>query len=311
MYDAGKATLKTRSGAVILCSVPEDNGRKLTSLTGSVQGSVSLHVYQINNGYMKIYQADAFTDKVFSGNPAAVCPLSEWLPAERMQQIAMENNLSETAFVVKNKGYYEIRWFTPSVEVDLCGHATLAAAFVLFNYEGCHGNTIRFVSHISGELGVSREGEWLTLNFPADDLKHIALSAEITAGLNIKPREAYEGRSDILFVFDDEDQILGLLPDYSLLSKLDARGIIVTAPGSKSDFVSRFFGPKVGINEDPVTGSAHTTLTPYWSQRLNKEVLTAIQLSSRKGYLRCRAAGRRVEISGKCRLFMQGQYIID
>ncbi len=260
---------------------------------------------------MRIYQVDAFTDKVFSGNPAAVCPLPEWLPAERMQQIAMENNLSETAFIVKNEDFYEIRWFTPAVEVDLCGHATLAAAYVLFNYEGHSGNTIQFTSERSGELGVNREAEWLTLNFPADDLKPIALSAGLTAGLNIKPREAYKGRSDILFVYDDEDKILRLLPDFAQLSRLEARGVIVSAPGSDSDFVSRFFGPQVGINEDPVTGSAHTTLTPYWSQRLNKEVLTAIQLSSRKGYLRCRMAGRRVEISGQCRLFMQGRYTID
>ena len=254
-----------------------------------------------------IYQVDAFTDEVFHGNPAAVCPLGNWLPDELMQKIAMENNLSETAFYVKEGDSYHIRWFTPTVEVDLCGHATLATAFVLFSYESHHSDNISFISDRSGILNVTKDGDLLTLDFPADRLEETVVSDEIKAGFNIHPQKAFRGKSDILLVFDNEDDIANIIPDIEKISVLDCRGVIVTAKGKDVDFVSRFFGPQSGVNEDPVTGSAHTTLTPYWAGLLGKSDLTAIQLSKRRGYLQCRLNGDRVEISGKCRLFMAGE----
>jgi PhzF family phenazine biosynthesis protein len=258
----------------------------------------------------KIYQVDAFTDKLFQGNPAAVCPLDNWLSDDLMQKIAMENNLSETAFYVKEGDRYHIRWFTPTVEVDLCGHATLASAFVLFNYEAHSGTTLSFISDRSGILNVRKDGDLLTLDFPADEIAKVEVSNEIKAGFNIPPTHAFRGKSDFLLIYEKESDILNIIPDYDKISVMDCRGVIVTARGQEVDFVSRFFGPQSGVNEDPVTGSAHTTLTPYWAEQLDKRDLTALQLSSRKGSLWCRLQGERVEISGQCKLYMTG-YLSD
>lgn len=255
----------------------------------------------------KIFQVDAFADKVFSGNPAAVCPLNQWLSDDLLQKIAMENNLAETAFYVKDGDQYQIRWFTPTVEVDLCGHATLAAAYVLFNHEN-HGNwPLQFFSHRSGQLTVTKNDELLTLNFPTDSFQPVELTSELTAGFDIKPKSSYKGKTDYLLIFDNEDEIRKLKPDFSLISKVRGRGIIVSAKGETVDFVSRFFAPQSGIDEDPVTGSAHTTLTPYWAKELGKMEMSAIQLSSRKGYLQCKLLQDRVEISGKAKLYMIGE----
>jgi len=254
----------------------------------------------------KIYQIDAFADKVFSGNPAAVCPLDQWLSDEILQKIAMENNLAETAFYVKEGNQYRIRWFTPTVEVDLCGHATLAAAYVLFNHENHHENIIHFYSPRSGTLPVTKNGESLTLNFPTDLFEQVTISNEIINCFNIKPKSIYKGKSDYLFVFEKEEDLINIKPAFNEISKLNCRGIIISAKGNDVDFVSRFFAPQSGINEDPVTGSAHTTLTPYWAKQLNKTELTAIQLSDRKGYLQCKYLDDRVEISGQGKLYLIG-----
>jgi PhzF family phenazine biosynthesis protein len=259
----------------------------------------------------KLYQIDAFTDKIFQGNPAAVCPLKSWLSDDLLQKIAMENNLSETAFFVKEGNKFLIRWFTPTIEVDLCGHATLASAFVIFNLEGFTENIIHFKSSNSGELTVTRSGEKLTLNFPADVLKPVLMTREIIECFNIKPKAVFKGKTDYLLVYEKENEISGLTPRLENISRLECRGIIVTAPGEKTDFVSRFFGPQSGVDEDPVTGSAHTSLTPYWAERLGKQSLTALQLSERKGYLECKYLKERVEISGHCRLYLEGEIIIE
>jgi PhzF family phenazine biosynthesis protein len=256
---------------------------------------------------MKIYQIDAFTDKVFSGNPAAVCPLETWLPDETLQQIAMENNLAETAFYVKQPGNeFHIRWFTPAVEVDLCGHATLATAYVLFKYEKYEGQKIVFNSR-SGKLSVEKENDLLTLDFPADTLTEVALSPDLCEGFNYKPLQAFKGKTDYMLVFENEEQIKTIQVDFLKIAQLKVRGIIVTAKGNEVDFVSRFFAPQSGINEDPVTGSAHTSLTPYWARQLNKNELSAIQLSDRKGYLTCKNLGERIKISGKAKTFLIGE----
>ena len=255
----------------------------------------------------KIYQVDAFAEKVFKGNPAAVCPLDKWLPDELLQNIAMENNLSETAFYMREGDEYHIRWFTPSVEVDLCGHATLAAAWVLFNLEGYKGDEITFFSALSGILEVKKEGDYLTMNFPADTIEEIQGTSDVAHCFSPRPSGVYRGRSDYLLVFENEDDIVGLSPSMAHLSAIDARGIIVTAKGREVDFVSRFFAPRVGVDEDPVTGSAHTTLTPFWADRLGKTEMTARQLSKRGGELVCRHLGERVEISGFARLYMKGE----
>lgn len=259
---------------------------------------------------MKLYQADAFTDTLFGGNPAAVCPLDRWPEDHLLQQIAMENNLAETAFYVRQDERYEIRWFTPVVEVDLCGHATLAAAYVLFYHEGHLGNEIHFHSPRSGKLVVTKDDDLLSLNFPADEFKEIPLFTWLTEGFNLVSKEALQGKTDYVLVFDNEQQIRELKPDFTIISQLEGRGVIVTAPGTDVDFVSRFFAPQSGIPEDPVTGSAHTTLTPYWAEKLGKTELTARQLSERGGYLECKNLGERVEISGKVRLYLIGEIFV-
>ncbi|MDR1054854.1 MAG: PhzF family phenazine biosynthesis protein [Prevotellaceae bacterium] len=259
---------------------------------------------------IKIYQVDAFALKAFSGNSAAVCPLEQWLDDAILHGIAMENNLAETAFYVKQADRYQIRWITPTVEVDLCGHATLATAFVLFNYENHEGDVIYFDSIRNGELTVSRQGKLLTLNFPTDVFEEVKPEDNAADSFNIKPRAIYKGKTDYMFVFEKEEDIANIIPDYSVISKLDVRGIIVTAKGNEVDFVSRFFGPQSGINEDPVTGSAHTTLTPYWAKKLGKNKLSALQLSQRRGYLQCKYLGDRAEISGECVLYMTGEIVL-
>jgi len=259
---------------------------------------------------IRIYQVDAFTDKLFRGNPAAVCPLDQWLPAETMQQIAMENNLAETAFFVKGKDRYPIRWFTPAVEVDLCGHATLASAYVIFHVFGCEGPVVEFDS-ASGVLSVRRDGDDLTLNFPADTIEPARAPESLVRALGALPLETYKGKSDFMLVFGSQREIEEMAPDMSLLLRVPARGVIVTARGDAVDFVSRFFAPQVGVPEDPVTGSAHTTLTPYWAKKLGKPELTAMQLSKRRGWLKCRPSGDRVEISGQARAYLSGTIEIE
>jgi PhzF family phenazine biosynthesis protein len=259
----------------------------------------------------KIYQIDTFTDRVFSGNPAAICPLEEWLSDDLMQKIAMENNLAETAFLVQNGERYDIRWFTPTVEVDLCGHATLASAFVLFNYENYPGESIYFHSPRSGALMVRKDGDVLTLNFPADVYVPVEVSEEIKSGFSIAPTAAFKGKTDYMLLFKNENEIKTLAPHLDAIAKLPVRGVIVTARGDSADFVSRFFAPQSGINEDPVTGSAHTTLIPYWAEQLHKTELTAIQLSKRVGHLQCRFLKDRVEISGECRLYLRGEIFVE
>ncbi len=259
---------------------------------------------------MRLYQVDAFTDRLFHGNPAAVCPLeAEWLPDETMQKIAEENNLSETAFLVRTADRYAIRWFTPKVEVDLCGHATLASAHVLFHHLGHPEDTVAFDSR-SGVLTVRRKGDLLAMNFPADTLVPVPVSEELAACFQIPPIKAYRGRSDYLLVFKTEDEIRTLQPDLSRIRRMDARGLIVTARGSSVDFVSRFFAPQVGVDEDPVTGSAHTSLVPFWKEELGKTEFHALQVSSRGGEIFCRGLGDRVEIAGKAVTYFIGDIFI-
>lgn len=246
----------------------------------------------------KIYQIDAFTNAVFGGNPAAVCIMDEWLDADLMQKIAAENNLAETAFVVKRDLDYEIRWFTPAVEVALCGHATLASAYVLFHYYGFENKVLPFYSKQSGKLSVTKKGELLTLDFPADRIHKTEAPVEILSAFQQQPIEVFKGKTDYLLVYEKQHDVEESNPNHYILKNSNARGIIITAPGDEVDFVSRFFAPGSGIDEDPVTGSAHTTLSPYWSERLGKSILSAQQLSERKGELKCELVDDRVKISG-------------
>jgi PhzF family phenazine biosynthesis protein len=251
------------------------------------------------------FQVDAFTKRTFSGNPAGVCLLTEWLPDELMQSIAAEHNLAETAFMVRRAAAYDLRWFTPSVEVDLCGHATLAAAHVLFNHFGLLGSSVRFQSR-SGPLGVERdESGRLTLDFPAWPAKPCEAPAALLKGLGATPTFVAKNR-DFLAVFDSVDDVRRLRPDMRSLESLDALGVIATAPGTDCDFVSRFFAPSAGVPEDPVTGSAHCTLTHYWADRLKKPRLTARQISQRGGELECELKSDRVAISGRAVTYLTG-----
>ncbi|MFC0264190.1 PhzF family phenazine biosynthesis protein [Fontibacter flavus] len=259
---------------------------------------------------LKIYQVDAFSEKVFGGNPAAVVPLEKWLSDDILQKIALENNLSETAFYVKEEGRYLLRWFTPTVEVDLCGHATLATSHVLFEHEGHQGDRISFYSFRSGNLNVTKTSMGLTLDFPTDTVSKAILTQDLLDCFIQKPIEAYRGNSDVVLVFNDEEQIKNIQFDLSKIAQVQARGVIATAAGVKVDFVSRFFGPQVGVPEDPVTGSAHTTLTPIWAEKLGKNRLTAKQLSTRGGDLFCELLGERVAISGKAETYMEGRIFI-
>jgi PhzF family phenazine biosynthesis protein len=267
---------------------------------------------------MRLYQLDAFTDQLFAGNPAAVCPLTEWLPDQTMQQLAAENNLAETAFYTYNPdtNRYHIRWFTPAVEVDLCGHATLATAYVIFNLESYAGEAdlLRFDSR-SGELTVRRENNgWLVLNFPADTVQKATLQPPaLLSSLGQRPLEIHKGKTDYMLIYGSQAEVAALEPNFRDLASVPARGVIATAPADEAGihFVSRFFAPQSGIDEDPVTGSAHTTLVPYWAERLGQTELVARQISKRGGYLRCTLTPEgRVDIAGQVKLYLTGEVFL-
>lgn len=257
-----------------------------------------------------IYQVDAFTDRLFGGNPAAVCPLEAWLPDATLQQIAVENNLAETAFIVPVPGGHHIRWFTPEIEMDLCGHATLASAHVLVRHLSFAGGRVRFQS-ASGDLAVGVEGDWLTLDFPSRPPAPVEAPPEVLAGIPATPLAVLKAR-DYLLVLPDEAAVRGLRPDRALLDRvnMDPGGICVTAPGDTVDFVSRFFTPQAALFEDPVTGSAHCSLIPYWAARLGRDDLEALQVSPRCGRLRCRNRGARVLISGQAVTYLEGTIVL-
>lgn len=259
---------------------------------------------------LPIYQVDAFTGELFGGNPAAVVPLEKWLDDSTMQKIAAENNLAETAFFVKEKDHFHIRWMTPLKEVNLCGHATLASAFVIFNFIEKNIQRINFTSR-SGILSVEKNGEYLTLDFPSNKPRPAKRPDKISECFDLEPVEILEGGEYLFLVFDSEDYIRNYNPDFEKLKILHPIHMIITAPGEKVDFVSRMFAPNLGINEDPVTGSAHTVLTPYWSDKLGKNELLAHQVSLRGGELKCVQAGARVKISGKAVLFLTGNIFLN
>jgi PhzF family phenazine biosynthesis protein len=251
-----------------------------------------------------VYQVDAFTSRVFAGNPAAVFPLKKWLPDEQMQAIASEMNLPNTAFFVPNQDGYDLRWFTPKVEVELCGHATVASAFIIFHDLAPAAKSIRFETK-SGALIVTRDGDLLSLDFPARPPSEHELVPELLAALGSQPEAILTAR-DFVAVYASEDEVRALKPNLEKIAQLDRFGVIVTAPGKQVDFVSRFFAPAQGVPEDPVTGSAHCTLIPYWSKRLGKKKLHAQQVSTRGGELWCEDRGERVTISGKAVRFLEG-----
>lgn len=256
------------------------------------------------------YQVDAFTAQLFSGNPAAVCPLPHWPDDSLLQAIASENNLSETAFLVPlPDGSQALRWFTPVAEVDLCGHATLASAHVLFEHLGHAGSVIRFQTR-SGELRVRRREGWLDMDFPAQPVQPCPCPPALAQGLGRQPLATLSG-ADYIAVFASADEVRALTPDMGLLASLSGqRGVIATAPGDDCDFVSRFFAPRYGIPEDPVTGSAHCALMPYWAARLGRATLQARQLSARGGELHCQLAGERVLLSGQAVTFMTADLLL-
>jgi predicted PhzF superfamily epimerase YddE/YHI9 len=256
-----------------------------------------------------IYQIDAFTDRLFRGNPAAVCLLEHWLDDRVLQAIAAENNLSETAFLVGGNGRYALRWLTPEVEVDLCGHATLASAYVVFQEIEPSLREVVFDSR-GGELRVSRKDELLTLDFPASRGQGCDCPALLVRGLGRKPLEVLRD-ANYLCVFADEEDIRSLTPDFSALARLDVPGVVVAAPGRTVDFVSRMFAPRVGIPEDPVTGSAHCLLATYWAARTGKTRFTARQLSRRGGELECELRDGRVLISGRAVKYLQGEILLQ
>ena len=251
-----------------------------------------------------IYQVDAFTGTVFSGNPAAVCPLDRWLADPVLQAIAAENNLSETAYFVRNGDGYDLRWFTPAHEIDLCGHATLATAFVIFERLDKNRLSLTFNTK-SGPLTVRREAARLSMDFPARPPERCEAPPALESGLGKRPVEAWKSR-DYMAVFESEADVRSLRPDMDKLATLDLLGVIATAPGTEKDFVSRFFAPRAGVPEDPVTGSSHCTLIPYWSKRLSRPRLSARQVSARGGDLDCEHRGDRVVISGVAALFLEG-----
>ena len=256
-----------------------------------------------------IYQIDAFASKVFAGNPAAVCPLGGWLEDGLMQAVAQENNLSETAFFMPLDQGYHIRWFTPAAEVDLCGHATLASAYVIFTHMDPSRTRVTFKSR-SGPLTVSREGDLLAMDFPAQPPAPCDAPPALVEALGIGPAEVLRCE-DYFVVLPSEKDVTGVDPDMGLLKKVDLRGVIITAKGEESDFVSRFFAPKYGVNEDPVTGSAHCALIPYWSKKLGKKDLMARQVSRRGGELFCKDKGDRVVIAGRTVAYMEGTITIQ
>jgi PhzF family phenazine biosynthesis protein len=260
---------------------------------------------------LQIYQVDAFAEQVFKGNPAAICPLESWLGDALMQQIAAENNLAETAFFLKAAEHYEIRWFTPEKEVDLCGHATLASAHIILSHFEPNAHKVSFYSPRSGRLSVERtDGDLLVLDFPSDPPAETGPRQDLVDALGKTPLKTLKGKTDYLLIYEAQEDIEAMSPDFFLLNKVKARGVIVSSPGNEVDFVSRFFAPQSGIPEDPVTGSAHTTLIPYWAGVLNKKKLEARQLSKRGGTLRCEYLGERVKIAGKAVSYLSGEIAI-
>jgi PhzF family phenazine biosynthesis protein len=259
---------------------------------------------------LDIYQVDAFTKKPFGGNPAAIVPLDAWLPDDVMQSIALENNLSETAFFVRNGDVFDLRWFTPTFEIDLCGHATLASAYVIFEILKLEDKQIRFRSHKSGELGVEKNGDVLTLDFPSRPPTATEAPAGLFEAIGKRPKEVLRSR-DYFLVYENEQDILDIAPNFSALGEIKTHAVIVTAPGTDCDFVSRFFAPEAGINEDPVTGSAHCNLIPYWAEKLGKTEMFARQLSARGGEIYCELVGDRVKIGGNAVLFLKGEIYVE
>ncbi len=251
-----------------------------------------------------LYQIDAFAARPFEGNPAAVCPLEKWLPDEVMQAVAAENNLSETAFFVPTRDGFHIRWFTPASEVDLCGHATLASAHVLFDHLGHEEGEIVFASR-SGPLRVRKDGAHLVMDFPAQPATPCDTPPAIVRAFGRQPRECLKSE-DYLVVFEDASDVRAAQPDFAALTELDLRGVIITAPSSHHDFVARFFAPKLAVPEDPVTGSAYTQLAPYWADRLGKQKFCARQLSRRGGEVTCEVVGDRVFIAGTAVPYLRG-----
>ncbi|MBU1247562.1 MAG: PhzF family phenazine biosynthesis protein [Proteobacteria bacterium] len=259
---------------------------------------------------LDIFQIDAFASSIFSGNPAAVIPLYEWLSDETLQHIATENGLSETAFFVRKQEYYELRWFTPACEVDLCGHATLAAAFVLFEFLDAPDDCVVFDTK-SGRLFVDNDGGLLSMDFPSWKPKPFQVTERVVQALGARPLELYSSR-DFLAVFEHPEQVMALKPDMGKVADLDGLALIATAPGEGDyDFISRCFVPAAGIPEDPVTGSAHCTLVPFWAERLGKKTLTAFQASARGGELFCEDLGDRVKIAGHAVCYMVGTIFLD
>lgn len=260
---------------------------------------------------LQIFQVDAFTRNTLSGNPAAVCPLTEWLADDVMLKIAAENNLSETAFFVKQNDRYEIRWFTPTVEINLCGHATLATSFVIFNCLNLETERIKFHSHRSGDLSVEKQGDVLVLDFPKYDLSETVILKELAEAIGAMPKQVWETQGNMaMMLYESEDDIRNLKPDMSALSKLKYDEVIVTARGDKADFVSRLFAPRIGIPEDPVTGATHCSLIPYWAEQLGREKLYARQLSARGGELFCELNSDRVKIGGNATLYLKGEIYV-
>ncbi|MBK8502309.1 MAG: PhzF family phenazine biosynthesis protein [Saprospiraceae bacterium] len=258
---------------------------------------------------LAIYQIDAFTDRLFRGNPAAVVPLEQWAPVELMQKIASENNLAETAFFVKDENQFLIRWFTPTVEVELCGHATLASAHVLYEHLGYAGQPLVFKTMKRGDLNISRSDLGIEMDFPLDSGGKVAITElkSLRSILGVKILDAIRGHDDILIVLEDEDLVRQMVPDFRGIQSLSARGIIITAKASDPfDFVSRCFFPRYGIDEDPVTGSAHTLLAPYWADKLGKNNLRALQASARSGIVHCKVQGDRVLLTGKAVTYLTG-----
>jgi PhzF family phenazine biosynthesis protein len=254
---------------------------------------------------LRLFQVDAFASRVFAGNPAAVVPLERWLDDATLQAIATENNLSETAFMLGAEGDYQIRWMTPAAEIDLCGHATLASGFVVFRFLEPGRTQVSFRSR-SGQLRVEADGDRLALDFPSRPPRPLAgMEGAVRDALGRSPGTVLEAR-DLMAVFEREADVQGLVPDMAKLAAFGRTGVIATAPGSDCDFVSRFFAPGVGVPEDPVTGSAHCTLVPYWSKRLGKKTLFARQVSARGGELWCEDRGPRVKIAGRAALYLEG-----
>jgi len=255
---------------------------------------------------VKIFQVDAFTGELFKGNPAAVCPLKKWLPDETMQAIAAENNLSETAFFIPGEDGYDLRWFTPTTEVDLCGHATLATAHVLFE-ELNHDSIGVLFNTKSGILTVTKIEPGMRMDFPVDTPKEIDGNLLINQGIGITPQKVLKGKSDYLAILSSQEELEKIQPNFSVIAQLKSRGLVVSAPGRDVDFVSRCFFPQSGVDEDPVTGSAHTMLTPYWSDLLKKDTLSARQISKRGGKLVCAIENNRVLLYGQAKTYLRGE----